>query len=220
MNKILIVEDDEKIREELGLFLTNHGYQVQVIGHFENVLEQMQKSNVDLVLLDIQLPGQDGTYLCREFRKNSSIPIIMVTSKNTELDELLSLNYGADDFISKPYHPQILLAHIEAILKRTQHAGTKLSYEHLILNLSKSTLESTEKVVELSKNEFKIMDFLLRHRGTIVTRESLMSYLWESEMFVDDNTLNVNITRLRRKLEEFGLEECLETRRGQGYILL
>ena len=176
-----------------------------------------------MILLDINLPGNNGEYICKEVRKISDVPIVMITSVDSELDELISLNYGADDYITKPFNLQILLAKIATILKRTSSNNkdqTKINCENFILNLSKSTIEKDGKEIELTKNEFKILYYLVQNRGKIVSREELMNYLWDSEMFVDDNTLTVNITRIRNKLEEVNLKDILETRRGQGYILI
>ena len=223
MQKILIVEDDEKLSKELEKFLSQNGYEINRITSFENVINDILNSKCNMVLLDINLPGNNGEYICKEVRKISGVPIVMITSVDSELDELISLNYGADDYITKPFNLQILLAKIATILKRTSSNNkdqTKINCENFILNLSKSTIEKDRKEIELTKNEFKILYYLVQNRGKIVSREELMNYLWDSEMFVDDNTLTVNITRIRNKLEEVNLKDILETRRGQGYILI
>ena len=222
MSKIFIIEDEKKIRDELSIFLKNNGYEVVTEEKFENVVEEIEKSGADLVLLDLNLPGNDGYYICKSLRKVSNIPIIIVTSKNTEIDELMSMNFGADDFVTKPYNTQILLARIESILKRVNRIS-KISnifeYGKVTLDISRGMIKVNDKIVELTKNELKILSFLLERRGTIVSRDELMRYLWDSEMFVDDNTLTVNINRLRKKLEELGVSNYIETRRGQGYII-
>ena len=221
MQKILIIEDEVKIREELSSFLRNNGYEVLIIDKFENTLDDILKMNVDLILMDINIPGVNGMHLCREIRKEKKTPIIIVTSKNSEMDELICMNYGADDFITKPYNLQILLAHIEAVLKRSMPTVSHvLDYEGMKVNLSKGIIEYNEENVLLTKNELSILYYLLENRGKVVSRDDLMSYLWDSEMFVDDNTLTVNITRLRKKLEELGFNDVIETRRGWGYIIL
>ena len=223
MQNILIVEDDEKLSKELEKFLSQNGYEASRITNFENVINDILNSKCNMVLLDINLPGNNGEYICKEVRKISDVPIVMITSVDSELDELISLNYGADDYITKPFNLQILLAKIATILKRTSFNNkdqTKINCENFILNLSKSTIEKDGKEIELTKNEFKILYYLVQNRGKIVSREELMNYLWDSEMFVDDNTLTVNITRIRNKLEEVNLKDILETRRGQGYILI
>ena len=220
MQKILIVEDDKKLSKELEKFLSQNGYEISRITSFENIINDILNSKCNMVLLDINLPGNNGEYICKEVRKISEVPIVMITSVDSELDQLISLNYGADDYITKPFNIQILLA---TILKRTNSNNkdqSKIDCKDFILNLSKSTIEKEEKEIELTKNEFKIIYYLVQNRGKIVPREEIMSYLWDSEMFVDDNTLTVNITRIRNKLEEINLKDILETRRGQGYILI
>ncbi len=222
MQKILIVEDDEKLRNELEIFLNKNGYQASSLKKFDNTINEILESDSDLVLLDINLPFADGEYICKEVRKVSQIPIIMVTSRDNEIDELLSMNYGADHYVTKPFNIQILLAKISSILRRTNIVETnqnKIDCKQFILNLSKSTIEKDGKILELTKNELKILHFLVEKRGQIVSREEIMSYLWDSESFIDDNTLTVNMTRLRNKLEELDLKELIETKRGQGYIL-
>ena len=222
MDKILIVEDDEKLRAELEKFLKNNGYNISTISKFDNITEDILNKNADLVLLDINLPGADGEYICKEIRKISNVPIIMITCRDNELDELISLNNGADQYVTKPYNLQILLAKISGLLKRNQRTDmkqNKIDFKDFILDVSKSVIEANNKQVELTKNEFKILHFLTLNRGKIVPREDIMEYLWDSEAFIDDNTLTVNIKRLRSKLEELNLQDLIETRRGQGYIL-
>ncbi|MCI8361643.1 MAG: response regulator transcription factor [Clostridia bacterium] len=222
MQKILIVEDDEKLRNELKIFLQKNGYEVEVLETFKNTIDDILKINPNLVLLDINLPNVDGQYVCKEIRKTSNMGVIIVTSRDNEIDELLSINYGADHYITKPYNIQILLAKIAALLRRTDlSAGTsdKIDAKDFIINTSNSTIEKQGKVIELTKNEYKILKYLVQNREKIVSREEIMDCLWETESFIDDNTLTVNITRLRNKLEELNLKELLETRRGQGYIL-
>lgn len=222
MQKILIVEDDEKLRNELKIFLEKNGYKVEVLETFKNTLQDILNINPDLVLLDINLPNSDGEYICKEIRKTSSMPIIIVTSRDSEIDELLSINYGADHYITKPYNIQILLAKIASLLRRVNmngEIGDKIDAKDFIINTSNSTIEKQGKIIELTKNEYKILKYLVQNREKIVSREEIMECLWETESFIDDNTLTVNITRLRNKLEELNLKELLETRRGQGYIL-
>ena len=222
MSKILIVEDDKKLRDELKIFLERHGYEVFLLEKFDNSIEDILGYKADLILLDINLPNADGEYICREIRKVSIIPIIIVTSRDSELDELLSINNGADQYITKPYNIQILLAKIERLLKRSYSGNVsqdKIDCGKFVLNLSKSIIEKDGKIVELTKNEFKILHYLVLNKEKIVSRNEIMDYLWESENFIDDNTLTVNIKRLRNKLEEVGLNDVIETKRGQGYIL-
>lgn len=220
MPKILIIEDDEKLREELKIFLNKNGYNAITLTTFDNTIQDILQTNPDLILLDINLPNTDGEYICKEIRKQSNMPIIIVTSRDNELDELLSINNGADHYITKPFNIQILLAKIGSLLRRTnmQEVNDKIDAKDFILNTSNNTIEKDGKIIELIKNEYKILKYLVQNRGKIVSREDIMECLWESESFIDDNTLTVNITRLRNKLEELELKELLETKRGQGYI--
>lgn len=222
MQKILIVEDDIKLRNELETFLIKNGFNAKGLENFDNIVSDILNEKSDLVLLDINLPYVDGNFVCKEIRKLSNVPIIMVTSRDTEIDELMSLNYGADQYVTKPFNIQILLAKITGLLKRNQSAGTisdKIDCNGFILNISDRTIESEGKKIELTKNEYNILRFLSSHRQEVVSRDDIMDFLWESEEFIDDNTLNVNVKRLRVKLEELGLKDKIETRRGQGYLL-
>lgn len=222
MQKILIIEDDEKLRNELETFLNKNGFVATSLKKFDNAVEDILNEKADLLLLDINLPYTDGEFICKEIRKISNVPIIMVTSRDSEMDELLSLNYGADQYVTKPYNIQILLAKIVGLLKRNQNAGNnpdKIDCGEFVLNTAGWIIEKEDNKVELTKNEYKILEYLVLHRQQVISRDEIMDYLWESEEFVDDNTLNVNIKRLRTKLEEFGLIDQIETRRGQGYLL-
>ena len=222
MDRILIVEDDEKIRKELNIFLSNNGYEVKFLEKFLNPVDDIIKIKTDLILLDINLPNVDGEFILRELRKVSDVPVIMVTSRDNELDEILSMNYGADDYVTKPFNIHILLAKISAILKRTKRINyeqNKINCCDFILDISKGIIEKDNLKVELTKNEMKILHYLVRKKGEIISREEIMEYLWDSESFIDDNTLTVNITRLRNKLENLGLKDIVATKRGQGYIL-
>ena len=204
MSKILIVEDDEKLRKELKIFLEKNGYEVKILEEFENAIQDILKENADLILLDINLPYTDGEYICKEIRKVSNLPIIMVTSRNSEIDELISLNNGADQYVVKPYNVQILLAKIAGLLKRTQNTEgnpNKINCNDFILNISKSCIERGDEQKELTKNELKILHYLALKKGQIVSRDEIINYLWDSESFIDDNTLTVNMTRLRTKLQ-------------------
>ena len=222
MHKILIVEDDEKLRKELEIFLNKNGYKTKILENFSNTIEDILNENADLVLLDINLPNFDGEYILKEIRRVSEVPIIIITSRDSEMDELLSMNYGADHYVTKPFNIQILLAKIASVLRRStalETSSNKINCHEFILNISKSLIEKDDKKIELTKNELKILHFLVQRRGKIVSREEIMEYLWDSESFIDDNTLTVNMTRLRNKLDELGLKELITTKRGQGYIL-
>ncbi len=222
MQKILIVEDDKKLREELEIFLNKNGYETEILKEFTNTIKDILNAKADLVLLDINLPGFDGEYILKEVRKVSEVPIIIITSRDNEMDELLSMNYGADHYVTKPFNIQILLAKIASVLRRSttsEIASDKIDCHEFVLNISKSLIEKADIKIELTKNELKILHFLVQRRGRIVSREEIMEYLWDSESFIDDNTLTVNMTRLRNKLDQIGLKELITTKRGQGYIL-
>lgn len=188
---------------------------------FDAIVEQIEQAAPQLVLLDINLPVVDGYFVCRELRKRSDVPIIVVTSCDTEMDELMSMNLGADDFVTKPYNTQILLARIESILRRSNQANVSdvLTYNGLSFNTASGTVTYNDASDELTKNEMKILTYLLKHKGKIVSRSDLMDFLWSTDVFVDDNNLSVNVTRLRKKLDALGMPDTIETRRGLGYIL-
>ena len=223
MKKIMIVEDDKKIRKELETFLNKHGFIAKSLEKFDNTIQDILKENADLVLLDINLPYIDGEFVCKEVRKTSDVPIIMVTSRDNEIDELMSLNYGADQYVTKPYNIQILLAKINGLLKRNQKQEKgiqKIDCDGFVLNIAERVIEKENKKIELTKNEYSILYYLSINKGKVVSRDEIMDYLWESEEFIDDNTLSVNVKRLRNKLEELGVVDRIETRRGQGYLLV
>ncbi len=218
--KILIVEDDIELRNELKLLLDDNGYEAMILPSFYNTKQEILAIDPDLILLDIKIPNINGQQLLKEIRKESDVPVIMVTSKDSELDEVLSMSYGADDYITKPYNPALLLLHIEALFRRMNKINNIQSYRGVKVNTLKSTLENGDKELLLSKNEMSIFYFLLNHQGEIVTRNQIMNHLWGEDKFIDDNTLTVNITRLRKKLESIELKGVIETRREQGYILI
>ncbi|MEQ8197177.1 MAG: response regulator transcription factor [Clostridiaceae bacterium] len=223
MPGIMVIEDNESIKKEIIEILVRYGYEAYSSTDFQNVVQEVLTSEPDLVLLDINLPYFDGYYVCREIRKQKNIPIIIVTSRDSDMDEIMSMNLGADDFITKPYNTQILLARIAAVLRRTS-GNDKLQeiLEHrgLKLNITNGSIRYNEKQRDLTKNELKILLCLLKNKGCIVSREDLMDYLWNSDIYVDDNTLSVNITRIRKKLQEIGMKDGIETKRGLGYMLL
>lgn len=220
--KIFIIEDEEKIRLELSTFLNRYGYETSYSDDFENIVEIALKEKPHIILLDINLPYYDGYYICREIRKASNVPIIVVTSRNSEIDELMSMNLGADDFVTKPYNTQILLARIESLIRRSYGKNSMEIFEHngVRYNLSTSEMEFNNKKIDLTKNESRILYTLIKNKGKIVSRNDLIKSLWQNDEFIDDNTLTVNINRLRRKLEKIGAKDYLQTKRGQGYILI
>lgn len=221
MQSILIIEDDETIRKELKTLLEKYGYHVIAIDDFGNVINLVFDKNPHLLLIDLNLPVYDGYHICREIRKKSKIPIIVVTSRDNEFDELMSINLGADDFITKPYNTQILLARIATLLRRSygEDVLETIRYQGIMLDIGRSTMRYQEHCIELTKNELRILHLLIKNKGKITSREDIMNELWQSDEFVDDNTLTVNINRLRKKMSEIGLVDMLKTKRGQGYSL-
>lgn len=220
MKTIMIVEDEKSIRDELKTLLETSGYKVILLERFDNTLEDILKSKFDLLLLDINLPKMNGETLLKEFRKQSNIPVIMVTSRVGETDEVLSMSYGADDYITKPYNPTILLLRISNIFKRMEKSADFLTYDDIKVYQGKGILMKGEEILDLTKNEMIIFSYLLNNRSNIVTRDELMTELWNNEEYINENALTVNISRLRAKLESFGIENAIETRKGLGYKLL
>lgn len=220
MKKILIIEDDEFISKELYNLLIHSGYEAEILEDFLNSKEEALNSRADLILLDINIPELNGELLLKAIRKESDVPVIMVTSKTSEVDEVLSISYGADDFITKPYSPAVLLLRIQNIFKRMEPKGDKLKYNDLDVSLSKGIISNGKEEIRLTKNEMIIFSYLLNNQGKIVTRDDLMTDLWNNEEYINDNALTVNVSRLRNKLSMFGYESAIETRKGQGYLLL
>ena len=219
--KIYIIEDEPTIREELTQLLEKYGYQCACSSDFHHVAETALSSGANLILLDINLPYQDGFQVCREIRQKSNLPIIVLTSRNSDFDELMSLNIGADDYISKPYNAQVLLARIQKLLARTYEVQDNMVLTHkgLTLNLLKAEISYQGQRKSLTKNEMGILRLLMVNKGNIIPRDAIIDELWQSEQFIDENTLNVNIVRLRKTLAEIGLPDYLETKRGLGYCV-
>ncbi len=222
MEKILIIEDDPAIREELALLLENEGYAPLPVTDFTDVPTQAADARPDLVLLDIGLPGRDGFSLCAALRKVTPAPVIFVTSRDSGLDEVRALSLGGDDYITKPYSIPVLLARIKAVLRRrgggSEPADT-LEAGGLRLSLTKGTVSANGRTAQLTRNEHQILACLMERAGKIVSRADLVETLWDSQIYIDDNTLSVNMTRLRGKLAELGLAGAIKTRRGMGYQL-
>ena len=218
--KILIVEDDSSMQEELKDLLENASYDALILTDFLHAKEYILKTNPDLVLLDVNIPYLNGELLLKELRKESSVPVIILTSRASEIDEVLSISYGADDFITKPYNPTILLLRIQNVFKRVNQVKDKLKYRDLDVYQNRGVLTKDNLSIELTKNEMIIFLYLLNNQNRIVSRDELMSELWNNEEYVNDNALTVNISRLRTKLKDFGYSDVIETRKGQGYILL
>ena len=223
MAKIMIIEDEINIRQELMQFLTNSGYETSAVVDFANVVMQVKEQNPDLLLLDVNLPGTNGLLICDQLRRESDIPIIFVTSNRTSMDELECMMRGGDDYIAKPYQMPILIARITAVLRRTRKVEQKdqgfLICKGVRLDTTSAMISYDNRKCELTKNEMKILYCLMKHKGAIIARMDLINYLWDNEVFIDDNTLSVNVTRIRHKLSELGVTDFIETKRGLGYLI-
>lgn len=224
MFKIMIIEDDVVLKNEVAEELTRWGHNVHKINDLENIIEEFNNFNPQLLLLDINLPFYDGFHWCNEVRKISKVPIIFISSRNSNMDIIMGVNLGADDYIQKPFSLDVLVAKVNALLRRTYNFSESnsniITHNEVTLDLSIATLSYNCNNIELSKNEFKILIILLNNKGQIVSRDKLMKKLWDSDWFVDDNTLTVNINRLRRRLKQIGLDNFIETKRGLGYIIM
>lgn len=221
METIFLVEDEVKLRNEVATFLERNGYKCVSSDDYYNIIINILNVHPDLILLDLNLPVYDGFYICKEIRKKSDIPIIVITSSKSDLDELDVLNLGADDFVNKPFNPRILLARISSVLKRVsgQNKSMIISHNGAILDILKSKVFHNDKSVELTKNELGILRILMENKGNIIPRDEIIISLWDMSEFVEDSTLTVNINRIRKKLEDIGLKDYLITKRGQGYMV-
>ncbi|BDE98663.1 DNA-binding response regulator [[Clostridium] innocuum] len=218
MYTILIIEDDEAICRELQMLLQKQGYEAICWNMQEDIRELVKTHDPHIILLDINLPQMDGFTVCSQLRSFSKVPIIFVTSRNTDMDELCSMQMGGDDFITKPYNTSILLARIAALLKRSyEWKDQNLTHHGVLLDVAMSRVEFQNNTRELTKNEVKILHYMFQHKGEIIPREDLIDYLWDNKLFIDDNALSVNVTRIRNKLRELGVEDFIVTRHRQGY---
>ncbi|MEN8433852.1 response regulator transcription factor [Clostridium septicum] len=222
MYKVLIVEDDRVISSLLKENLCKWGYEVECISDFSNVIGEFIQFNPQLVVMDINLPFYNGYHWCTEIRKMSKVPIMFASSESDNMNYIMAINMGADDFIVKPFDLNIFVAKVQALLRRAYSFQGKMNVlesKGAILNLEEVTLTYKEKKLSLTKNEFKILQILLENKNKAVSREDIMTYLWESESYIDDNTLTVNVTRIRKRLEEIGLKDFIKTKKGIGYII-
>ena len=220
MYKIMIVEDDVAISKELALLLQHQGFQSCIWDLNEDIIEVIKREEPHVILLDINLPKEDGFSLCTRIRKTMQVPIVFVTSRNSDMDELCSMTLGGDDFITKPYHPSILIAHLQAIIKRCyEHHEAVMEHKGVVLEAALSRICYQEQICELTRNEVKILFYLFQHKGEIVPRDDLIDYLWDNKLFIDDNALSVNMTRIRNKLHEMGVDDFIITKHRQGYLL-
>ena len=218
MYTILIIEDDEAICKELQMLLEKQGYEAVCWNLQEDIKELVKTLDPHIILLDINLPQMDGFTICSQLRSFSKVPIIFVTSRNTDMDELCSMQMGGDDFITKPYNTSILLARIAALLKRSyEWKDQNLTHNGFTLDVAMSRVGYQNNARELTKNEVKILHYMFQHKGEIIPREDLIDYLWDNKLFIDDNALSVNVTRIRNKLRELGVEDFIVTRHRQGY---
>lgn len=222
MYKILLVEDDFSLAQAMKRTLEQYGNTVQIVGNFQNVIEEFSKLNPQLVLMDIMLPFKDGYFWCNEIRKLSSVPVVFISSASDNMNIVMAINMGGDDFIAKPVDAVVLNAKVQAILRRTYEMNdttSQVEFYGAFLNLYDNSVSYNRKRIELTKNEFRILQILLENQGKIVSRDTLMTKLWQSDLYVEENTLTVNVGRLRKKLDEIGLANIIVTRTGSGYII-
>lgn len=222
MYKILIVEDDDIIAKSIKKYLESWSYEVQIVQDFNSVDQEFEDFGADLVLMDITLPYFNGYYWCEKIRKTSNKPIIFISSAGDDMNIVMAISKGGDDFVAKPFDLSVLLAKIQAVLRRTYELNIQKStfeISGLTFDIDKSQIAKDGQTADLSKNESMILKMLLEHKNRIVSREDLMVYLWDTDEFVDDNTLTVNINRLRKKLSTLGIDDLIKTKKGQGYLL-
>ena len=221
---IFIIEDDKSLSDEIKLVLNKWGYKVGQVNNFENITNEVLECNPKLILMDINLPSYDGFYWCSQIRNFMKLPIIFISSRDNDMDIIMSINMGGDDYITKPFSPQVLVAKIQAILRRTYSYNIDLKsdiikFKDVTLNIVEGKIYFKDENVDLTKNELKIMNILMLNQEKIVTREEIIEELWETDEFISENTLTVNVNRLRKKLSSIGLDDFIETKKGQGYII-
>ena len=221
---IFIIEDDKSLSDEIKLVLNKWGYKVGQVNNFENITNEVLECNPKLILMDINLPSYDGFYWCSQIRNFMKLPIIFISSRDNDMDIIMSINMGGDDYITKPFSPQVLVAKIQAILRRTYSYNKDLKsdiikFKDVTLNIVEGKIYFKDENVDLTKNELKIMNILMLNQEKIVTREEIIEELWETDEFISENTLTVNVNRLRKKLSSIGLYDFIETKKGQGYII-
>lgn len=222
MFKILIVEDDETITKILAENLNKWGYEASYVEDFDSVLQKFRDIDPHMVLMDITLPFYNGFYWCAEIRKESNVPIVFISSNTDNMNIVMAMNMGGDDFITKPFDLSVVVAKIQALLRRTysyMNQVTAIEHRGAILNIGEASLSYQDTKLDLTKNEFRILQLLMEKKNTVVSREEIMKKLWDSDCFIDDNTLTVNMTRIRKKLEDIGLEQFIMTKKGIGYLI-
>lgn len=222
MKKILLIEDDIDLAKEICLALEKWGFKVSVIEEFNNILEEFINKSPELVIMDVNLPFYDGFYWCERIREISKIPLIFLSSRDSNMDLIMGINNGGDDYLTKPFSIEVLITKINALMRRSYDyvSTNNLIYcNNLIFDIEHGTLKYDDKVLELTKNEIKILSILIRNKGKIISREKLMMSLWDDDEFVSDNTLTVNVNRLRNKIKDFGIDEFIKTKKGAGYLV-
>ena len=222
MYKILLVEDDIDLAKETLIALEKWGFKVNLIDNFENIIEEFKYIKPEVVLLDVNLPLYNGFYWCEKIREISNVPIIFLSSRDSDMDLIMGINNGGDDYITKPFSIDVLVTKINAIIRRVynyNNSNNIIGYKDLIFDIEKGIIKLNNKNIELTKNEIKILTLLLKNKDKVVSRESLMMSLWDSDEFVTDNALTVNINRLRSKIKELGVEDFIKTKKGIGYIV-
>ena len=222
MYKILLIEDDIDLAKEISIALEKWGFKVNLINNFENIIEEFIEKKPEVILLDVNLPLYNGFYWCEKIREISKTPIIFLSSRDSDMDLIMGINNGGDDYITKPFSIDILVAKINAIIRRVynyNNSNNILGYKDLIFDAEKGIIKHNDNSIELTKNEMKIFTLLLKNKDKVVSRESLMMSLWDSDEFVTDNALTVNINRLRSKIKDLGIEDFIKTKKGIGYIV-
>ena len=222
MARIFVVEDDASLRDELMRLLELQGHAALTSTAFDHIVDDIMGAAPDCVILDLKLPGTGGHTICRDLRRSSEVPVVMLTSSDSEFDEVMSMNLGADDYVTKPYNPAVLLARIQSVMRRSQRQEppARIAHRGVVLDVARGRVEHDGKSVDLTRNELKILHMLMANHDAIISRQELMVELWQSDAFIDDNTLTVNINRLRKSLSSIGVpDDFLITRRGQGYVV-
>ena len=222
MKEILLVEDDLDLARELSLALNKWGFTVYRIERFDNILKEFLEKKPMLVIMDVNLPYFDGFYWCEKIRDISKVPIIFLSSRDSNMDVIMGINNGGDDYITKPFSVEVLISKINALLRRSYDyvsSDSLLYYDDIILDTEKCILKREDKSIELTKNELKILSLLIKNKDKVVSRDKIMMSLWDDDEFVNDNTLTVNITRLRNKLKYIGIEDFIKTKKGLGYMV-
>lgn len=222
--KIYVVEDDAMLADEIGRLLMKWGYEVWVAERFDNILEEFLTIKPQVVLMDVNIPYFDGFYWCKRIREFSAVPIIYISSRDSSMDVIMAMNNGGDDYLTKPFDNAVLVAKLQAVIRRAYEYSIQeplvLSHRGLTLNVAEATAVYNQHKCELTKNELKILKLLMENQGKIVSREALMRSLWDDEIYVNENTLTVNVNRVRLKLEELGLQSFITTKKGMGYVIL